>query len=196
MEQLVRWALQASLRAQATGPCAGQPSCLLPPCSCVPVFSWSPAHSPALFSGERCIHIQELFTEGDFSGGFQPCFWIFLSLERKSIHPLKLNSESPSWCGCADSSGKKSVLFPPTALSALLFLLSACLFACGLPRWLSNKESACQRRRHRRCGFSPWVGRGPWRRKWQPTPVFLPGKSHGQRRQRSLAAYSSWGPKE
>ena len=37
-----------------------------------------------------------------------------------------------------------------------------------------------------------WVGKIPWRRKWQPTPVFLPGKSHGQR---SLEGYSSWGCK-
>ena len=46
----------------------------------------------------------------------------------------------------------------------------------GLPRWLSGKESACQCRRYRRCGFDPWVGKSPWRRKWQPIPVFLPGK--------------------
>ena len=59
----------------------------------------------------------------------------------------------------------------------------------GLPRWVSGKESACQ---CRRCGFDPWVGRIPWRRKWQPTPVFLPGKSHGQK---SLAGYSPWGCK-
>ena len=38
-------------------------------------------------------------------------------------------------------------------------------------------------------GFDPWVGKIPWRRKWQPTPVFLPGKSHGQR---SLAGYSPY----
>ena len=38
----------------------------------------------------------------------------------------------------------------------------------GLPRWLSGKRSACQ---YRRCGFDPWVGKIPWRRKWQPTPV-------------------------
>ena len=44
----------------------------------------------------------------------------------------------------------------------------------GLPRWLSSKELACQSRRH---GFNPWVRKMPWRRKWQPTPVFLPGKS-------------------
>ena len=42
-------------------------------------------------------------------------------------------------------------------------------------------------------GFNPWVGNIPWRRKWQPTPVFLPGESHGQR---SLAGYSPWGCKE
>ena len=59
-----------------------------------------------------------------------------------------------------------------------------------LPRWLSDKKSACQ---WRRCGSSPWVGKIPWRRKWQPTPVFLPGKPHGQR---SLAGYSSWGCKK
>ena len=44
----------------------------------------------------------------------------------------------------------------------------------GLPWWLSGKESACQCRRH---GFNPWVGKTPWRRKWQSTPVLLPGKS-------------------
>jgi len=41
--------------------------------------------------------------------------------------------------------------------------------------------------------FDPWVRKTPWRRKWQPTPVFLPGESHGQR---SLAGYSPWGHKE
>ena len=44
-----------------------------------------------------------------------------------------------------------------------------------------------------RCGFDPWVGKIPWRRKWQYTPVFLPEKFHGQR---SLAVYSLWGLKE
>ena len=42
-------------------------------------------------------------------------------------------------------------------------------------------------------GFDPWVGKIPWRRKWQPTPILVPGKSHGQRR---LADYSLWGRKE
>ena len=43
--------------------------------------------------------------------------------------------------------------------------------------WLSSKESPC--RRHRKCRFNPWVVKIPWRRKWQPTPVFWPGESHG-----------------
>ena len=48
------------------------------------------------------------------------------------------------------------------------------------------KNSACQYRRYR---FDPWVRKIPWRRKWQPTPVFLPRKSHGQR---SLEGHSLW----
>ena len=59
-----------------------------------------------------------------------------------------------------------------------------------LPWWLSGKESTCQCRRGR---FNPWVGKIPWRRKWQLTPVFLPGKFHGQR---SLVGYSPCGHKE
>ena len=59
----------------------------------------------------------------------------------------------------------------------------------GLPWWFRGKESACQCRRHR---FSFWVSKIPWRRKWQPSPVFLPGKSHGQR---SLVDCSAWGHK-
>ena len=47
--------------------------------------------------------------------------------------------------------------------------------------------------RHKRLRFDPWVGKIPWRRKWQLTPVFLPGESHGQR---SLVGYSPGGHKE
>jgi len=47
--------------------------------------------------------------------------------------------------------------------------------------------------KHKRCGFDPWVRKIPWMGIWQPTPVFLPAKSNGQR---SLAGYSSWGCRE
>ena len=63
----------------------------------------------------------------------------------------------------------------------------------ALSRDNSGKESTCQRRRRKRCKFHPWIRKIPWRRKWQPTPVFLPGKSHGQR---NLAGYSPWDYKE
>ena len=48
-------------------------------------------------------------------------------------------------------------------------------------QWFSGKEFTCQCRRHRRLKFDPCVGKLPWRRAWQPTPVFLPGASRGQR---------------
>ena len=57
----------------------------------------------------------------------------------------------------------------------------------GIPSWHHGKESACQYRRLRRHGFNPWVRKISPRRKWQPTPALLLGKSHGQR---GLVGYS------
>ena len=61
----------------------------------------------------------------------------------------------------------------------------------GFPRWLNCKDSAGNARDTRH-GFDPCVGKIPWRRKWQPTPVFLPGEFHGQR---NLLGYSPWAHK-
>ena len=66
----------------------------------------------------------------------------------------------------------------------LLVELLRMILCASLVTW--GKEFACQDRRHR---FNPWVGRILWSRKWQPTPVFLPEESHGER---SLVGY---GPK-
>ena len=60
----------------------------------------------------------------------------------------------------------------------------------GFSRKPSGKEFPCQCRRH---WFDPWDRKIPWRRKWWPIPVFLPGRFHGQR---SLVGYSPWGQKE
>ena len=60
-------------------------------------------------------------------------------------------------------------------------------------RWCSGIESVCQWRRDARDGFNPWVGKIPWKRKWQSTPVLLSGIFHGQR---SLVAFSPWGHKK
>jgi len=64
--------------------------------------------------------------------------------------------------------------------------------ASWAPRWFSGKESTCQCRRRKRHGSNPWIGKIPWRRKWQPTLVFFHGRSN---RQRSLAGYNPWGCK-
>ena len=63
----------------------------------------------------------------------------------------------------------------------------------GFPGATSGKEPACQSRRHKRHGCDPWVGKIPWRRAWQSTPVLFPGESH---RQRNLAGYGPWGCRE
>ena len=63
-------------------------------------------------------------------------------------------------------------------------------FRASLVAQTVGKASACNAGRP---GFDSWVGKIPWRRKWQSTPAFLPGKSHGRR---SLIGYSSWGHKE
>ena len=59
----------------------------------------------------------------------------------------------------------------------------------GFPRGASGKESTCQCRRCKRRRFDLWVGKFPYRRAWQSTPVYLLGESHGQR---SLAGYNLW----
>ena len=63
----------------------------------------------------------------------------------------------------------------------------------GFPGDATGKEPACQCRRHKKHGFDTRVGKIPWSEKWQPTPVFLPKKAHGQR---SLEDYGPQGCKE
>ena len=79
-----------------------------------------------------------------------------------------------------------------SAFPSFLGLSPISLYVCRarLPRWLRGKESA---RQCGRCGFDPWTRKIPWRSKWWPAPVFLPGKSHWQR---SLVAYSGSSRKE
>ena len=81
----------------------------------------------------------------------------------------------------------------PVELSMMMETFYNCAFHWGFPGGsvsVKVKDSTCQCKRRK---FGPWVGKIRWRRAWQPTPVFLLGKSHGQR---SLAGYSPWGHKE
>ena len=74
---------------------------------------------------------------------------------------------------------------------SLNHLFTSCYWSrMGFPGGSVVKGSTYQCRRHQ---FSPWVGKIPWRREWQPTPVFLPGKFNGQR---SLPGYRPWDCKE
>jgi len=87
-----------------------------------------------------------------------------------------------------------------TIIYVLIYLQVECIcryyVSCvyrGIPAGASSIERSCQCKRHRRHGFSPWVGKIPWRRTWQLTPVFLPGEFHRQKR---LAGYNPRGHKE
>ena len=91
------------------------------------------------------------------------------------------------------SEGLGQAISACSSVGAWVFNKTVLTFVSGLPRWLSGKESTCQCRRCRRWRFNPWAGKIPWRRKWKPAPVFLPGESHGQR---SLVGYSPWGHKQ
>ena len=77
-----------------------------------------------------------------------------------------------------------------STLPAKLEGTSICAYTSGDA---SGKEPVCPCRRLRRSEFYPWVGKIPWRRAWQPTPVFLPEESCGQR---NLVGYSPWGREE
>ena len=97
---------------------------------------------------------------------------------------------------------KKSTIFlgfitpPPFPLEAFLVideLLRAPLVAQRVKCLPPMQKTRVRSLQCRRPGFDPWVGKIPWRRKWQPTSVLLPGKFHGLR---SLIGYSLWGCKE
>ena len=86
---------------------------------------------------------------------------------------------------------KIHVVYNMFFLNSLLFTLA--LEKLGLPRWCSGKKSTCQWRRCKRLRFDPWVRKIPWNSKWNRTPIFLPGKFHGQR---SLVGSHPWDRKE
>ena len=90
-----------------------------------------------------------------------------------------------------DHGARIGILCPPTSHGQ--WGLYSYLRPTGFPRWHTGKESTCQYRRCKRCGFDPWVGKILWSGKWQPTTVFSSAEFHGQR---SLVGYSPWGGKE
>ena len=124
----------------------------------------------------------------------------FLSVYQNYIHHFDLGfcfvlshqaslSAQVQDCLTAGSWQKPSAPFHSGCYCFSDFNCPLCAFIGGP----SGKESSCQCRRRKRHGFDPWVGKILWNRKWQPTPAFLPGESHGQR---SLVSYSPRGCKD
>ena len=127
--------------------------------------------------------------------------WVVPRLQFLTVIPCSSSSETilPSFCLASRPEGLLtlpcergnyiSAVFAFYANSSEVSCFLSSLFVLFYRD--SDGKSVCQQ-----CGrprFDPWVGKIPWRRKWQPTPVLLPGKSHGGR---SLVGYSPWGHKE
>ena len=112
------------------------------------------------------------------------------SLWHHGLQHARLPCPSPSPRACLNSSPSSRWCHPTISSSVVPFsclqsfpesgsFLISWLFASGGLPWCSDGKSVCLQ--CGRPGFNPWVRKIPWRRKWQPTPVLLPGKSHGQR---------------
>ena len=157
-----------------------------------------------LFLAEPC-HVHDFFsfpTQHFFFFGFSNhCFWlmlfhnclIFLWLSSTVIPALFFHWVNFLWIWSDTLRISFSLTswhnFPKT-------FWPGCSSAVALehfPRWCCGNISACHCRRKRRYTLDSWVGKIPQRRKWQPAPIFLPGKFHGQK---SLAGYCPWGHKE
>ena len=117
-------------------------------------------------------------------------FWLF------QIFPPKWNMKCVFFLIWLISLKAKFLRFIHIAYIRTSFLFMAekhsivYIYVYGLPWWL-RWEGICLQ--CGRPGFNPWVGKISWKRKWQPTPVFLPRKPNGWR---SLVGYSPWGRKE
>ena len=118
-------------------------------------------------------------------GGLLGCF-------TQTLAPLaSISLMDPNWPSLLTCSKMGDILFhalPITRGRISNLAIPSCFLE--LPLLISSEEPTCQCRRH---GFDPWVRKVLWRRKWQPTLIFLPGESHGQR---SRAGYRTWSCKE
>ena len=122
----------------------------------------------------------------EFTSFFFKLFFIEGQLLDRSSPLLRGNKESFRKMAVSQLDLEKSQIFQ---LLKVLGLSGRPLKIKSFPGGASGKEPACQFRRHKSCGFVPLVGKIPRRRALQPTPVFLPEKSHGQR---NLAGYRPW----
>ena len=78
-----------------------------------------------------------------------------------------------AWRATVHRVAKNQIQLKPLSISYYTLVM---FWDFQVAEWLSGKESTCYCREHQRPRFYPWVRKIPWRRKWQPIPVFLPGK--------------------
>ena len=127
---------------------------------------------PPVPRGDAVASLLTVNSSPPFTGNVPSSWGTEVSISPHSIPALPPASKPSSWSFSS-------------SLPLLVYFHLPSPSTQGFPRWLSGKKPSCQCRRG---GFNPWAGKSPWRRKWQPIPVCLPGESH---RQRSLAGYSS-----
>ena len=123
--------------------------------------------SPRFFKAERCS-AQGLGSFVSLRGPFLPCHFCHLASDAWRVGGVARFLSAERWRRRKHPTFRRRLQRP-------LHSSPAC--TRGFPGSTSGKEPACQCRGCKGCGFDPWVGKIPWRREWQPTPVFLPGES-------------------
>ena len=141
---------------------------------------WEQSHAHSLHTVRGCYHVMmaELSTCNRNCVSWKARSLYYLVLE-KACRPLPYLFSRPLSHIFPNSSITQTPELPTSLAQVNLHL--------GFPGGASGKEQTCQCRRCKRRVFDPWVEKIPWRRAWQPTPVFLPGESNGHRR---LVGYS------
>ena len=126
----------------------------------LPISPTLPCLVPAvLFSASMYLTVLDTTCEWDYEDFFSSCVWLIsLSIMPSHPHMLLQMARSPFV-----SLNNIHIMYIHIHIYTNIY---------GLPWWLSGKESTCNT-----SGFDSWVGKSAWRRKWQHTPVFLPGKS-------------------
>ena len=107
-------------------------------------------------------------------------YTLFITCMCATLLQLSLTLCDPMDCSSPGSSVHGILQARTLEWVAMSFSRTAYLIR-GFPCGTSGKEPTCQCGRHKRCGLNLWVKKTLWRRAWQPTPVFLPDESHGQR---------------